>query len=382
MIQNPPNYATVSQSNVLITTSDSGPLAGTGGSVGLPPVSPRQVAQNINVAQTQFWGVTAERQLGHKNMISLEYNGAHGTHLYDISNVNELGGEQFYLGDSRTITGAGSACSPTCWTRPNMEFTSINNRGSHGFSHYNALNVRFQSQEIMQTGLSVLTNYTYAHSLDNLSSTFSESSGSSNGIGNLGYLNSADPALDYGNSDFDIRNRLVLSPVWNTPWYKGGKGWERQVLGGYTIVGIFTARSGVPFNISDSSNSLNGNTQGPYGIPRYTPSTAIKSYTPNQLLLSSPNDYTILTLPVANHWTGFDGISDFGPYPSTMTDRNQFTGPGAWTFDFSLAKSFVLTERLSMEFRAEAFNLFNHHNLYVNGFDLDAANSKARRQRS
>ena len=128
------------------------------------------MAQNINVAQTQFWGVTAERQLGHKNMISIEYNGAHGVHLYDIANVNEVGGGQFYLGDSRTI--AGLSCSPTCWTRPNMQFTSINNRGSHGFSHYNALNVRFQSQEIMQTGLSVLTNYTWAHSLDNLSSTF------------------------------------------------------------------------------------------------------------------------------------------------------------------------------------------------------------------
>ena len=60
-----------------------------------------------------------------------------------------------------------------------------------------------------------------------------------------------------------------------------------------------------------------------------------------------------------------------------MTHRNQFVGPGAWTFDFSLAKSFVLTERFSLEFRAEAFNLFNHHNLYVNGFDLDAGNFQA-----
>ena len=71
------------------------------------------------------------------------------------------------------------------------------------------------------------------------------------------------------------------------------------MLGGYTIVGIFTARSGVPFNISDSTNSLNFNF-GPYGIPRYTPSTPIKSYSPNQLKLSSANDYTILTLPLAN----------------------------------------------------------------------------------
>ena len=374
MIQNPPNYATVAQSGVPLSVSNSGPLAGSGGMVGLPPVSPRQVADNINVAQTQFWGVSLERQLGHKNLVALEYNGAHGVHLYDISNLNELGGGQAYFGDSRTIPGA--ACSPTCWTRPNMEFTSINNRGSNGFSHYNALNVKFQSQELMHSGVSLLANYTWAHALDNLSSTFSETSTGSNGIGNLGYLDPRDPALDYGNSDNDIRNRLVLSPIWNTPWFKSGKGWERQALGGYTIVGIFTARSGTPYSYMDSTNSLNGNTQGPYGIPRYTPMGKISSNSPNELMPISgaANDFTILTLPAANHWTGFDGISDFGPYPADMTQRNQFEGPGAWTFDFSLAKSFAITERVSLQFRAEAFNIFNHHNLYVNGFDLDAAN--------
>ena len=40
----------------------------------------------------------------------------------------------------------------------------------------------------------------------------------------------------------------------------------------------------------------------------------------------------------------------------------------------SIAKSFAVTEQVKLEFRAEAFNIFNHHNMYVNGFDLDAAN--------
>jgi hypothetical protein len=375
MIQNPPNYATVSVSGAAnggITTSDAGPLAGSGGSIGLPPVSPRQVAQNINVAQTQFWGATLERQLGHHNLIALEYNGAHGVHLYDIANLNELGGGQAYFGDSRTIPGV--SCSPTCWTRPNMQFTSINNRGSSGFSHYNALNIKFQTQELMHTGVSLITNYTWAHSLDNLSSTFSESSSGDNGVGNLGFLDPRNPGLDYGNSDTDIRNRLVIAPLWNTPWFKGGKGWERQAFGGYTMTGIFTARSGVPYTIVDSSNSLNGSIGAVTGIPRYVPTGAISSYSPNELLTGTPNDFTILTLPAANHFTGFDGVSDFGPYPANMTHRNSFEGPGAWTFDFSLAKSFAITERVSLQFRAEGFNIFNHHNLYVNGFDLDASN--------
>src|SRR5271165_2344974 len=66
--------------------------------------------------------------------------------------------------------------------------------------------------------------------------------------------------------------------------------------------------------------------------------------------------------------------SDFGPYPAAMTHRNAFRGPGAWNFDFALSKDFAVTERVKLEFRAEAYNIFNHHNLYVNGFDLDAVN--------
>ena len=237
------------------------------------------------------------------------------------------------------------------------------------------MSVQYQSQNIARTGLSVVANYTWAHALDNLSSTFSETSSGSNGVGNLGYLDPRNPALDYGNSDFDIRNRLALSPIWSTPWFNSGKGWERQVLGGYTVTGIFIARSGTPFNVSDSTNSLNGTFTGPYGIPRYTPATPLKSMTGNSILSTlSPNDFDILNLPVANSFVGFDGISDFGPYPAAMTHRNAFRGPGAWNLDFALSKDFAVTERVKLEFRAEAYNIFNHHNLYVNGFDLDAVN--------
>jgi outer membrane receptor for ferrienterochelin and colicin len=373
VIQNPPNYQVIvisGAANGGITNSNNGPLSGSGGSVPIPTGSARNVDQNINVAQTQFWGLSIDHQLGGAGVLSVEYNGAHGVHLYDIKNINMLGGGQAYLGDPQT----GCAPPGPCYTRPNQAFTGINNRGSQGFSHYNALNVRYQTQDLMKSGLTMVVNYTWAHSLDNESSTFSESSSGENGIGNLGYLDPRNPALDYGNSDFDIRNRLALSPIWQTPWFKGGKGIERQALGGYTIAGVFTARSGVPFTISDSTNSLNAGT-GPYGIPRYTPLTQPTTLTTGAATAAlAPNDFNILTLPKANNFTGLLGISDFGPFPAAMTERNAFRGPGAWDFDLSLSKSFAVTERLKLEFRAEGFNIFNHHNMYVNGFDLDAVN--------
>ena len=160
--------------------------------------------------------------------------------------------------------------------------------------------------------------------------------------------------------------------VWNEPFFSGGKGWVGQVAGGWSIAPIFSARSGVPFTVSDSTNSLNATT-GPYGIPRYAPSSTLNSTNTGAGIPISPNNFDILTLPQANNFTGLLGISDFGPYPANMTGRNTFTGPGAWNFDISVMKNFRLTERFQLQFRAESFDLFNHHNMYVNGFVADAA---------
>jgi hypothetical protein len=69
-----------------------------------------------------------------------------------------------------------------------------------------------------------------------------------------------------------------------------------------------------------------------------------------------------------------NGISDFGPFPGNMTGRNMFRGPGAWNLDAAVVKSFALTERFRLEFRAEGFDIFNHHNFYILQTNLDANN--------
>jgi outer membrane receptor protein involved in Fe transport len=378
-IQNVPNYLSVQiagASNGGITTSNFGPFGGSSGSVPIRPSSLRHINQDIRTAQTQFVSLALERQVTRRTVLALEYSGAHGIHLYDIAAFNSLGGGQVYLGDP--LPGSILPSGQTqALTRANQQYSGINTRGSNGASHYSALNVRFQSQNLYNTGLSLVTNYTWSHSTDDLSSTFSDGTGgASNGIGNLGYLDPRNPRLDWGSSDYDIRHRAVISPIWTTPWLKSGKGWEGHALGGYTLSGIFTARTGTPFSIFDTTHSLNAGSG--YGIPRYIPVSPITSYHTGTPVSGGPgtNNFTVLSLPGGSFapLNSALGISDFGPYPGNMTGRNAFRGPGAWNLDLAIGKSFTLTERMKLEFRAEGFDLLNHHNYYVNALNLDANN--------
>src|SRR6267154_335418 len=130
MIQNPPNYASVQLTGAnagQVTVNDLGPFAGAAGmQAALPPSSPRHVNQNIKTAQTQMWSLSAERELAKNTILSVDYNGAHGVHLYDISNYNMLGGAQAYLGDSPNCPPPNNTA--ICFTRVNQQWSSINTR--------------------------------------------------------------------------------------------------------------------------------------------------------------------------------------------------------------------------------------------------------------
>ena len=362
-----------------ITNNDLGPLGVAGPPSYLPPAELRAIQPNIKTASTQFTSFSFDQQLSRSMVVELSYSGAHGVHLYDIQNLDNNGAAQFYLGDP-LVTGAG--CNSyvnqltgvaECLTRPQSQYSAINSRGSGGSSDYNALNIKFQGQNIAGSGFSIIANYTYAHSLDDLSSTFGDSlQGGSGDIGSLGYTSLTNPGLDWGSSDFDIRNRLVLSPIWETPWFKGERGFLGEFLGGYTVTGIYTARGGTPFSYFDESN-----VETYYTVPRLTPATPITDFNaPKHPTAVGPDSFAGQTVPVPASILPLDptlGISDYGPFPVNMTRRNSFRGPGAWNFDASVAKTIRFTERVSGEFRAEAFDALNHHNYYTNTTSLTYA---------
>ena len=84
----------------------------------------------------------------------------------------------------------------------------------------------------------------------------------------------------------------------------------------------------------------------------------------------NPNEFTLLDLtPLLSSAGSYvnpkTGNSDFGPYPSDMTARNAFRGPGYWNVDFVVGKRFHFGATKAVMARLEAYNLFNHHNMYA-----------------
>jgi hypothetical protein len=362
VIQNPPNYATVQITTAVvpvipITSNNLGVLAGSGISRPLPPVSLRAVNPDIVNAYAHFWSAALEHQLTRSTVASVEYSGSAGRNLYSISNINRRGTGNFYLGDTLTTGGFGSA------RLNNAGASDINFRGSDGRSNYNAMIVSLDSTSLAKLNLRLTARYTYSQSKDNLSSTFSDSSNNFN----LGFLDPFDPNLDYGNADFDIRHRFVTSFIWNIPEYKNAHGWASQVVNGWQLSGTFSARTGSPFSVFDCTNSIFAESpcmrviqNGPLNFNPHISRSDVTTADPNRY---SFVDLTGLT--AGTFVNPITGGNDPGPYPSSMTKRNAFRGPGFWNLDSAMFKNFKFTERVSFQFRFEAYNVLNHANAVV-----------------
>ena len=372
VIQNPPNYAVVSIQNGVdvstlpIYTDNAGPLAGTGTKF-LPNASLRAVQQNLPTAYSQFWSAAIDRQVMRNSVLSLEYAGSKGSGLYDIANLNDAGYGSAFMGDARAAN------------RINYQYSNINYRGGAGFNNYNGLNVKFSTTNLFNKGLQLVANYTWSHSIDNLSSTFSDGYSSFYG---LGYLDAYNPGMDKGNADYNTTNRLVVSGVWDLPWMKNSSNaFARQALGGWGVSPVILIHSGYPFSIYDCTNLSLG-----YTCPRWIPGGQVTKggnagYTPQ-----GANLFTYMNLPMASdgtvagagdvlavpNCTGLYGVgcswSNSGLLPPP---RNGFNSPGFWNIDFVATKNFKLTEKFNLQFRGEFYNLFNHHNNYVLGSNLD-----------
>jgi outer membrane receptor protein involved in Fe transport len=357
---NPPQYLVASidaptDTPVLpIYTDNQGPFGGVAGvTKPIPAGSLRHVDQNIETAYSHFYSLSLQHELFANTVVSVEYTGSTGRKLYDLADPNKRGAALVYQ-------GVGTANQ-----RPITQYAAFNTRGNRGQSQYHGVTFGLDSRRIGSTGLQFNAKYTLSQAKDNLSSTFSDSGANYN----LGFLDAFDPMLDYGYAEFDIRHRLVASFIWELPLFRNSEGAVRTILGGWQLAGLVTARSGRPFTLWDCTNGLGYcmRAQDPVGIDK---NATGGSATDN------PNEFTLLDLqPIVSAAGGYvnpiTGNSDFGPYPADMTKRDAFRGPGAWYFDLSLSKRFRFGSRYAVQLRFEAYNVFNHSNMYVNAANAD-----------
>jgi len=360
---NPPNYAVVdliSGSNygtIPATTSNFGVFGGGTGSAALPPSELRAVNPEIPQAYAHLFSVSLEHEFFNTQHLEVDYSGSVGEHLYDIANFNIPGSANVY---------EGVPCTPgLCETPLNPQYGSINVRGGNGTSNYNAMNVRYDIQDIKRTGLTLRMNYTWSHAIDELSDTFSASTNQFN----LGYTDPFNPRVDYGDAEFDNRHRVAVSAVWEVPFFRNTHGVLKYLLDGWELAPILTARTGAPYSIYDITNDYDANGNA-YVYTRLMYKGALPQNSNVPRTLTGANTYQVFNLSGPNvdesYVNPITGTADFGPFPSDMTGRDIFRQPGTWNLDAGAYKNLKFTERVSLQLRLEAYNAFNHSNFGVN----------------
>jgi hypothetical protein len=377
---NPPSQLAISFTNsdtgapIPISTGVLGQFSGLAGvTKAIPPGTVRAVDPKIKPAYAQFYTLALERQVNSTLSASVAYTGTRGIHNYSIANYNRSYYGQVYEGDAAKYVPSGAANS----NRLNPQFTSINVRGADGDSYYNGVNFFVRAANLAHQGLTFTANYTFSHSTDNTSSTFTD--GASNAdVGGVAYLDPYNHGLDHGNSDFDVKHRISVSILWAIPFADHTSGLTRAALGGWEIGSIFSATTGVPFTMYDC------------GLPfvtacpraRFVNAPAYQRTGNSAPVPNSPDTFAYINFPTyylagnvrntAAYGTYADpkvGYADLptiaggiDTFPGGMTARNAFRGPGAWSMHMDINKSIRFTERYRLQLRGEAYNVFNHAN--------------------
>ena len=233
-------------------------------------------------------------------------------------------------------------------------FSNITNQETSANSNYNSLQITLSKR--FSDGFYFQNAYTWSHCIDN-----------SSGLRSNTRFN--DPSADRGNCDQDIRQRNVLSYIYELPMYKDQKGFAGKILGGWQVSGVTVLQTGTPFNITEPTDrSLTG--AGSDRPDLVGGSVTFNDPRNTDTANGGPNRYfngtgggsgTAATNPFFRR-IGSGPSLDEGAGRFGTLGRNVFHGPGDINFDFTLMKRTRIGENKILEFRSEFFNVFNHAN--------------------
>jgi hypothetical protein len=330
---------------------------------GLPPVSPPALtpsfgavplgqAPNTSVpfvaadhptGYMEEASLDVQRQFGQNLLVDVAYLGSFGHHLPSPNPVNI---NQVPSADLPLLRADPSIAQSL---RPFPQFNNVQSIADpYGNSTYHGLNLGVEKK--YSYGLLFKANYTFAKFIDNVESR-ADLEYINYGYSNFPLLDYYDPASARGLSGNDIRNRFVLSTVYELPFGRGklfhpDSAVLNQVVGGWSFGVIAEANTGTPLSpimaVNETDTFSQGNRPNLVGDPNLSSGRARSEK--------------------LAEWFNTAAFADPGPFAFGNAPRSFGTGPGSFNMDLSLLKDFRAGDRFVLQLRLEALNALNHAN--------------------
>jgi hypothetical protein len=303
------------------------------------------VGTNWKQPYTQEWSLDVQQEILPRTFLDIGYYGNAGRHLPGVEDINQPqpGTYVTALAPYGVTPPVTFATTPQLnYIRPYRGYDAINAQLTAFSSNYNGLQASLKKRLGKNSLINV--NYTWSHAL-------------TDAIGDEATpQNTYDIASEYGPAQFDRRQIFNANFVYNLPFYSTQSGFTGHVLGGWEFSGIIFAYSGLPYSVYQFQEDPAG--QG------VIDSNSFSSGRPD--LVGNPNQASAASGPIHN-FTQWFNTSAFALVPANQarpgnSPNGAVRGPGVQRWDLSLFKNTRINDRITTQFRAEAFNVFNHTN--------------------
>jgi len=282
--------------------------------------------------------------------LEVNYIGTHGIHFLDRRNIAQpfvIPSDSVAFCQQQDASGTYiNRKTPPCDNPSRLPYKNFSNyyidSDWHGYSHYNAMNVKFEHRAHDLAGTAI---YTWAQSKDDKSAAAGVGA---TGSGYQGFMDNHHPELDYGLSDFDVNQRFVGTYVYDLPFGRGKKiasGVNRAtnlLIGGWETTGIATFQAGFPFGIN--ANDIDSALNTPSQRANIVAGCNIKANLTKVMQRINPACFSQ------------PGLGTFG-----NSKRNFLRQPGINNWDMGVAKNFAISERVNFKIAGDFFNAWNHH---------------------
>lgn len=314
----------------------------TGASAGKSPTTPQGftgVQTNLPITDVYQFNLGIQHQLRSNMVATLGFVGNTASHLSQTVQINTVP-----VNDPNRLNICGRNCGGTSgynadYDRPYRGFNTINLVEDEGNSHYEGLQATIRATSFH--GLSVDLAYTYSHAWDVIDGQL---------FNNID--DPMNPRYSYGTAGFDRRQIAALNFDYNVPFFPNAGAAARNLLGGWTVSGISSMQTGNPLTVTTPFDNL-----------------GFGGGTTNHVNLNG-----LITYPHSfRNWFGKDAFSMPAPLTWGNEPRSSIKGPGRDAWSLSVFKDFHFGERAGFQFRAAAFNAFNH--TQFTGVDLGLRDS-------